>query len=52
MGTTDLKKDDEYLRYKELTELYKESPEEAKKKISKMLSKDKEKYILYLLKLN
>lgn len=36
-------------RYKEITELYKNDPKEAKKKISKMLSKDKEKYILYLL---
>lgn len=35
--------------FKNITMLYKESPEEAKKKISKMLSKQKEKYILYLL---
>ena len=37
-------------RYVEITELYKSDEKEAKKKISKMLSKDKEKYILYLLK--
>lgn len=41
--------DNDNLRYKELTELYEENSKEAKKKISKMLSKDKEKYILYLL---
>ena len=40
--------DDE--RYTEITELYKNDEKEAKKRISKMLSKDKEKYILYLLK--
>ena len=40
--------DDE--RYAEITELYKNDEKEAKKRISKMLSKDKEKYILYLLK--
>ena len=39
------------LRYKELTDLYNQDIKEAKKKISKMLSKDKEKYILYLLNL-
>lgn len=36
-------------RYFEITKLYKDNPKEAKRKISKMLSKDKEKYILYLL---
>lgn len=35
--------------FKDITMLYEERPEEAKKKISKMLSKQKEKYILYLL---
>ena len=42
---------DDDLRYKEITELYKINEKEAKKKISKMLSKDKEKYILYHLKM-
>lgn len=41
---------DDDIRYAEITKLYKEDEKEAKKKISKMLSKDKEKYILYLLK--
>ena len=35
--------------FNELTELYYSNEKEAKKKISKMLSKQKEKYILYLL---
>lgn len=42
---------DDDIRYEEITKLYKNNEKEAKKKISKMLSKDKEKYILYLLKL-
>ena len=40
--------DDSQMFY-EMTLLYKNSPQEVKKKISKMLSKDKEKYIIYLL---
>lgn len=43
--------DDEEGRYKEITELYSQDIKQAKKIISKMLSKDKEKYILYLLNL-
>lgn len=43
--------DDEQIRYKEITELYGQDTKQAKKIISKMLSKDKEKYILYLLNL-
>lgn len=46
----DAESDDES-RYFEITELYKINPVQAKKKISKMLSKDKEKFILYLLEL-
>lgn len=38
--------------FEEITILYEKDPKEAKKKISKMLSKEKEKYILYLLKIN
>lgn len=48
--TSKIESDNE-LRYCEITELYKNNPLQAKKKISKMLSKDKEKYILYLLEL-
>lgn len=38
-------------RFEEITKLYSENQKEAKKKISKLLSKEKEKYILYLLDL-
>lgn len=40
---------DEIKMFKDITLLYETKPKEAKKKISKMLSKQKEKYILYLL---
>ena len=43
------KKEAEENLFNELTELYYSNEKEAKKKISKMLSKQKEKYILYLL---
>ena len=42
---------DDDVRYEQITELYKSNEKEAKYKISKMLTKDKEKYILYLLRL-
>lgn len=43
------KNSDNNVRFEEIINLYKNNPKEAKKKISKLLSKEKESFVLYLL---